>query len=222
MDGWTARFFKSTRGKVVELLRRKSASVSDLAGELDLTDNAVRAHLTTLERDGLIEQSGSRSSARRPETLYSLSRSAENLFPKSYHALLNSLMDVLEEDHSPEEIRNILKSVGRRMVGDKLDELRSEDLPARIGVAAALVEDIGGLAEIHETPESYTIQGFSCPFGAAVCHNRDVCVVIESMLATLTGERVLEQCDHSDRPRCNFSILKPEGNLPPTGPDSRS
>lgn len=208
MDGWTTRFFKSTRGKVVELLRRRSASVSDLASELDLTDNAVRAHLATLERDGLIEQAGSRSSARRPETLYGLSTSAEGLFPKSYHTLLNSLMDALAEDHSSEDIKRILRRAGEKMVGDKADELHDKDLRTRIDVAASLVENIGGLAEIHESPESYTIAGFSCPFGQAVCHDRNVCLVIESMLTTLTGQEVQEQCDRSDRPKCNFAISK--------------
>jgi predicted ArsR family transcriptional regulator len=46
------RFFASTRGRIVTLLRRSSHTVEELAQALDLTDNAVRAHLATLERDG--------------------------------------------------------------------------------------------------------------------------------------------------------------------------
>src|SRR5215471_5815189 len=54
------RFFTSTRGKIVTLLRRESQTVEELARALDLTDNAVRAHLMVLERDGLVRQRGSR------------------------------------------------------------------------------------------------------------------------------------------------------------------
>lgn len=50
------RFFASTRGQVVTLLRRGSRTVDELAGTLGLTDNAVRAHLAGLERDGLVTQ----------------------------------------------------------------------------------------------------------------------------------------------------------------------
>lgn len=50
---WKQRFFESTRGRIIMLLRRASRTVEEVAQELDLTDNAVRAHLTTLERDGL-------------------------------------------------------------------------------------------------------------------------------------------------------------------------
>lgn len=45
-------FFESTRGKIVTLLRRSGCTVEDLARELGLTDNGVRAHLATLESEG--------------------------------------------------------------------------------------------------------------------------------------------------------------------------
>ena len=54
------RFMETTRGQVLSLLRRGPRTVEELARELDLTDNAIRAHLATLERDGLVTQAGLR------------------------------------------------------------------------------------------------------------------------------------------------------------------
>jgi predicted ArsR family transcriptional regulator len=56
------RFFASTRGQIVILLRREGRTVDELAQILNLTDNAIRAHLMTLERDGIIQQRGTRRS----------------------------------------------------------------------------------------------------------------------------------------------------------------
>ena len=56
--GWRDRLFKSTRGKILELLRTRECTVNELADALHLTDNAVRAHLASLERDRLVVQSG--------------------------------------------------------------------------------------------------------------------------------------------------------------------
>jgi len=56
--GWRARLMESTRGKILDLLRSKERTVNELAAALGLTDNAVRAHLLSLERDGLVHQSG--------------------------------------------------------------------------------------------------------------------------------------------------------------------
>src|SRR5574340_12073 len=57
---WYARFMTSTRGRLLSLLRRQAHTVEELAQRLGLSDNAVRAHLATLERDGLVEQRGVR------------------------------------------------------------------------------------------------------------------------------------------------------------------
>src|ERR1051325_6738085 len=78
------RFLESTRGQVITLLRGEPRTVEELAGLLELTDNAVRAHLTTLERDGLVRQSGVRRGPRKPHFTYTLTPEAERLFPQAY------------------------------------------------------------------------------------------------------------------------------------------
>ena len=88
MERWSPRFLSGTCGQVVELLRRGEATVNELAEALSLTDNAVRSHLSTLERDGLVRQSGKRTATRKPEALYSLTPEAGQLFPKAYDLLL--------------------------------------------------------------------------------------------------------------------------------------
>src|SRR6266487_4983351 len=85
------RFFASTRGRIVTLLRRSSHTVEELAQALDLTDNAVRAHLATLERDGLVHQHGKRRSSSKPASVYDLTPAAEELFSKAYGPVLRQL-----------------------------------------------------------------------------------------------------------------------------------
>ena len=77
---WNQRFFASTRGRIVMLLRRASRTVDELAQALNLTDNAVRAHLATLERDGFVRQLGERRGNGKPAYIYELSLDAEQLF----------------------------------------------------------------------------------------------------------------------------------------------
>lgn len=85
---WDQRFFASTRGQVVALLRRSSRTVEELAQALGLTDNAVRAHLAALERDGLARQHGVRRGGGKPAYAYELTTEAERLFPKAYVPVL--------------------------------------------------------------------------------------------------------------------------------------
>ena len=91
------RFLTTTRGKIVALLRRCCQTVEELASSLGLTDNAVRAHLTTLERDGLVQQQGTRPGRRKPAVVYALTPAAEDLFPKAYGPVLSQFLEVLHE-----------------------------------------------------------------------------------------------------------------------------
>src|ERR1041385_4295415 len=112
------RFFDSTRGQIVTLLRTAPATVEDLAEKLSLSDNAVRAHLATLERDGLVRQSGLRRGPRKPHFTYVLTEDADKLFPKAYDALLNQLLAVLKTRLEPAEIEAVLREVGRALAAD--------------------------------------------------------------------------------------------------------
>jgi predicted ArsR family transcriptional regulator len=119
--GWDRRFFESTRGRVVTLLRRAGFTVDELARELDLTDNGVRAHLAVLERDGIVRQRGSvrrSSGGGKPAYVYELTQEGEDLFPKAYEPTLRRLLDVLGERLGPEESEALLRLVGRRLAGE--------------------------------------------------------------------------------------------------------
>src|SRR5205085_8544612 len=115
MPKWTQDFLASTKGRIVSLLRGAGRSVNELAEALALTDNAVRAQLTALERDGLVRQSGSRPGRRKPNVVYDLTAQAEHLFPKVYGLILRHLLDVLKERISSKKLDEIVRAAGHRL-----------------------------------------------------------------------------------------------------------
>src|SRR6266516_3395699 len=112
---WNQRFFSSTRGQIITLLRRSSRTVEELAQALDLTHTAVRAHLATLERDGLVQHHSERRGSGKPSAVYDLAPEAEYLFPRVYSQLMYLLLEVLPERMTPDEVEMLLREVGRRM-----------------------------------------------------------------------------------------------------------
>src|SRR5437763_11815160 len=112
---WNRRFFASTRGRIITLLRRSSRTVEELAQELALTHIAVRAHLATLERDGLVQHHSERRGSGKPSAVYDLTPAAEYLFPKAYGQFLDHLLEVLQGRMTPEEVETILREIGQRM-----------------------------------------------------------------------------------------------------------
>src|SRR5215204_5645848 len=141
------RFFATTRGRVVALLRRASLTVNELAEALALTDNAVRLHLATLDRDGLVTQAETRRGIGKPSYAYRLTPEAERLFPKPYGPVLDELLRVLAERLGPEELDTALREVGHRLAAGH--EAPAGPLQARVEHGAALLDALGGLAEVE-------------------------------------------------------------------------
>ena len=204
---WDQKFFESTRGQLVTLLRRGGRTVEELAQVLVLTDNGVRAHLATLERDGLGQQRGSvrrSSGGGKPAYVYELTSEAENLFPKAYEPVLHRLLDVLSERIGPEESEMLLRAVGNRLAeGQSVPE---DGIHVRLEAAVAVLNELGGLAELEERDGSFVIRGYSCPLAAVTPNHPEVCRMAESLVTELAGIPVYEHCDRGERPRCCFEV----------------
>jgi predicted ArsR family transcriptional regulator len=204
---WDEKFFESTRGQIVTLLRRSNRTVEDLARALDVTDNGVRAHLAVLERDGIVRQRGSvrrGSGGGKPAYVYELTQEGEDLFPKAYEPTLRRLLDVLAERLGPEESEALLRSVGRRLAEEH--STQADGAHARLQAAAGVLNELGGLAELEEQDGALVIQGYSCPLAAVTPEHPEVCRMAEVLVAEVAGVPVKERCDRGERPRCCFEV----------------
>jgi predicted ArsR family transcriptional regulator len=213
---WDRKFFESTRGRVVTLLRRAGFTVDELARELDLTNNGVRAHLAVLERDGIVRQRGSvrrSSGGGKPAYVYELTQEGENLFPKAYEPALRRLLDILSERLGSEESEALLKSVGRRLAEEH--SVRTNDAHARLESAVEIFNELGGLAELQERDGTLVIRGYSCPLAGVTPDHPEVCRMAETLITELAGVPVYEHCDRGERPRCCFEVATSNGTEQP-------
>ena len=198
------RFFASTRGQIVTLLRRSGHTVDELAQALDLTDNAVRAHLATLERDGIVQERGTRRGSRKPSAVYDLAPEAEQLFPKAYDPVLQQLLDVLSEHIAADEVETLLREVGRRIAGRW--KIPPGELRVRLEAAVEAFNELGGMAELEACNGHFCIRSSSCPLAAVVPGHPAVCSLAEALLTELAGVPAQKHCDDDGVPRCRFTV----------------
>lgn len=206
IPGWRQRILASTRGKILALLRAKHQTVNELAEALELTDNGVRSHLTSLERDGLIHALGVRPGFRKPHVLYSLTAEAESLFSTAYGPLLHHVLTVTRRRLSLPEWRASLREVGRTAAKEHLDQLKGKTPSQRIESALEALKELGGDATIQEGGGKLTIYGNGCPLSAATAQHPEACLIVEALLSEIIGIPVKERCQHGDAPRCRFEI----------------
>ena len=197
---------KGTRGRILSLLREGDWTVDDLAGQLGLTDNAVRFHLDALERIGTVEKGDLRRStgAGQPAVLYSLSQAGEDEFSRAYAPVLIAFLEELHERMSTAQVIAFLKRIGRRLAANSPPSPGS--LAARVNGAAQLLNSLGGVTTVEKRGGSYHIVGRACPLSRAVEADHCVCTAVTSLVSEVVGANVTERCDRSERPRCCFEI----------------
>jgi predicted ArsR family transcriptional regulator len=204
--GWRGRLFKSTRGKILDLLRTREWTVNELAEKLRLTDNAVRAHLASLERDRLATQSGMKPGVRKPHITYALGPEAEQLFPKAYGPLVSLLMSIFSRQINPRNLRAGMRAAGRTVAQEHLRELRGKTRQQRIDAALDVLKELGGSATFREEDGKHFIYGNGCPIAAATANHPEACLLAESLLTELIGSPVKQHCLRGPTPSCRFEV----------------
>ncbi len=193
-----------TRTRMLVLLRRKPRTVTELSVAVGLTDNAIRTHMAALERDGWVMTTHmQRDTGGKPARVYRLTGGGEELFPKAYATVLEALIGELERADGREHLVAVLRAVGRRAAAGLPVPADAE---ARVQKAADTLRDLGADLEVETTDAGWRLQGYACPLSAVTAQHPEVCGLVQSLVAEITGRVVTECCDRSDRPRCAFLV----------------
>jgi predicted ArsR family transcriptional regulator len=199
----------TTQRRLLLLLCQGERTVNELAAELGVTDNAVRAQLQRLTRDGLVRQVGSRPGIRRPHAQYELSPDAAKVFPTAYAPAMRFLVDVLSEQLPTANLRKLLLEAGRRLLRSRFGDLRGQGAQGRL---AEILERIGGAAcgaEVIDRPDETVVRSCACPLAAVTSSHPETCGLVAELLAEVIEAPVRELCTKGEAPRCAFVITLP-------------
>src|SRR5207247_9467290 len=153
------------RSEGVALVRCKCRSRAEtIASELCVTPNAVRQHLTNLERDGLVVSHPDRSGRGRPSLLFALTERADSVFPKRYGQLATMVLQEVQEMGGPGALDEVFARVAARhanAIEKDLDGLEFEEKLRRV---VNWIGRAGTLVEQSEGPEGIQVTIHNCPF----------------------------------------------------------
>jgi DeoR family transcriptional regulator, suf operon transcriptional repressor len=200
----------SSRGRIVALLRRGPRTADDIAAELELTPAAIRAQVTAMERDGIVQRAGQRIGTTRPPQMFALTPEVEQLLSGAYVPLLIELVRQSSVRLKPKELRELMRNTGRGLAAAfPPSTVPDAPLAARVNAVAVLLnEQFGSTMKVEKTNNHYTMRGFGCPLAAITGNHPTVCLAIESLIATLLETSVQECCDRAQRPQCCFQVAQ--------------
>jgi predicted ArsR family transcriptional regulator len=192
------------------LENKKGLTVEDLSQALGITDNAVRQHLTALERDGVVLKGETKSTGGRPEHLYGLTAVGEELFPRRYSWFAELLISSLLEEQGTEGLRKRLEGLGRavgRQVATRLAGIK--DKAQRIRTLSGIMQELGYQSTSSDPANEKlpAIEASNCVFHVLAQRYPEVCYFDLALMSEVVGDGVIhDECMVRGGKVCRFKF----------------
>lgn len=204
----------TTRQAIVSLLKTRGAQhTGELAQALGITEMGVRRHLSSLERDGFIQQRAVRQPMGRPVHMYQLAPQAEQLFPSNYNRLALDLLDELAEDeHTADLINKLFEARRNKMLDNYQAKMEGKSLPERAAELAAIQDASGYMACLEAVSEGeLLLHEHNCPISQVASRYQQACrCELELFQSLLGADTAVErtECLAKGGGKCTYRITK--------------
>lgn len=190
------------------LLRNKAgASVDELAQAIGVTRTAVRQHLASLMRDGLVAPGESRASGGRPQRLFALTDTGKEVFPRHYSWFAQLLVEEITKEHGAAGLRTRLGRIASAVVTQLQQQRSTANLSDRqkIETLSNVMDQIGYDARMSKGSGGPTIEADNCIFHELAMQHPEICHFDLALLSGYTGNKVeLHECMARGGHVCRF------------------
>jgi predicted ArsR family transcriptional regulator len=181
---------QSTRQEILEILKEEGqATVEDLAERLGLTPMTIRHHLNVLQAQTLVEASKVRRSQKvgRPRLVYTLTESADELFPQGYSELARHLVAEVKETVGEQETRAIFQRIADRIVNEAPIPVEGQSFEQRMEQVTEFLERLGFIVRWEKTDEGYIFTNINCPYRRVASEHSELCAMDAMLISGLLG-----------------------------------
>jgi predicted ArsR family transcriptional regulator len=203
---------EGTRGRILEELAVSPKTARDLAKTLGIQESAARGHLERLQERGYVVPKFIREGVGRPRKRYLLTDQGQDLFPRQYEALLDSVMEELLAQQGEGFVSALFAEAARRMAQTIMKEVPSTGTTLdRAQALAGALNHLGFRCTVEQTPMGeLKIVRSNCVFRhSALTHSYLLCDVFDKHLTeALLGQVGLDLKDSISRGgmRCTHLI----------------
>ncbi|GIP26043.1 DeoR family transcriptional regulator [Paenibacillus sp. J23TS9] len=199
----------STRDKILQLLKTKGElSAKEITEFIGITSMAVRRHINTLEKDGLIESKTIRQPMGRPTAIYHLTEQAETFFPNKYHALTLDLLGELELDAGSDMVDRLFDRRGESLQKNHAEKMHGKSFAEKVEALAEIQNENGYMVELEKNSEhEYTLMEYNCPISQIAKKYNHACTCEMKMFESLLGAEVgRTECLAKGDKKCVYTI----------------
>ncbi|MFC4402153.1 helix-turn-helix transcriptional regulator [Gracilibacillus xinjiangensis] len=200
----------TTKDRILEKLKKDiSLSVNELTSYLEITHMAVRKHLNTLEKDGLISGQYVKQPVGRPVQKYSLTAKGNRLFPNNYESLSVEFLKDIQDLHGEDSIFHLFKTREERQTKNHTERIRKSTPQDKVEEMVKIQNEKGYMAELNQIDDThYEIIEYNCPIFSVANEFHIACQCETNMFKKVLGTDEVEriQCKTEGNNHCRFIV----------------
>jgi predicted ArsR family transcriptional regulator len=202
--------------QLLKLLRasKPGLSVDELSKGLEITRNAVRQHLASLEAEGLVTTGPTRpSGGGRPQQLYILTELGKEMSPRQYSWLAQLVVASVRREEGLENMSKRMNEIGASVA----QQIRSQypDLTThqeKVEKLAEVMDQLGYNARNATLPGGDSvIEADNCVFHTMAKKDLEICHLDKGLMETFTDSKVEQnECMARGGNVCRFKLKSKE------------
>lgn len=199
--------------QLLKLLRgsKPGMSVDELSKGLEITRNAVRQHLSSLEGAGLVKTGTTRpSGGGRPQQLYVLTDLGQESFPRQYSWLAQLVVASVQREEGAENMGKRLNDIGAgigQQIRSQYPDLNTHE--EKVEKLAEVMDQLGYNAKSGILPGGESvIEADNCVFHQMAAKDFEICHLDKGLMETFTDSQVEQhECMARGGELCRFRFL---------------
>ncbi|MFD2657561.1 helix-turn-helix transcriptional regulator [Gracilibacillus thailandensis] len=204
------QLMKTTKDRILELLKKEvSLSVNELIDYLDITHMAIRKHLTTLEKDGLVSSHHEKKDIGRPIQKFFLTTKGKRLFPNNYESISVEFLKDIQAIHGKDSIEQLFENREERLTKQYADLVNQSSNLEKMRDIVHIQNEKGYMAELSQhDDDQFEIVEYNCPIFAVAKEFHIACRCETSMFKKVLGTENVErvQCKTEGNNHCRFKV----------------
>ncbi|HEY9682498.1 MAG TPA: metalloregulator ArsR/SmtB family transcription factor [Oculatellaceae cyanobacterium] len=182
---------KTQEALLLYLKRGGELTVGELVEVLGVTAMAVRRHLASLQKDGLVESRLERKSRGRPTYKYKLTGKSESLFPSGFQNLAADLLDLVFEQSGHKGVMDLLSKRNSRLAERLKSRVENKSLQKRVEEVSKIFSENGYMTDWKQLDDgNFIIFQHHCSVHDLANTYRQLCVLEPRLMEDLLGVKI--------------------------------
>jgi predicted ArsR family transcriptional regulator len=208
-----------TRKQILELLKKQGPLTAEALGKvLKITSMGARQRLLALERDGLVEHKVEPRPAGRPGYVYSLTSAGDELFPRTYPQMANTLLELVRRIYGEGGIDTLIHVRTKQLIAQYRARLIQKDLEHRVKELAAIRTEEGYMADYEKIGKNtFRLREHNCAVCQVAANCKQLCTdELELFKRALPDAEITRETHILSRDRnCTYLIRRKPGAREP-------